>query len=108
MFAILRQYELALWVIVSRPSTRFHLGLGLLLIGPALAPWLAGRAAPDGFMTEVSVVETSAGFGGFDVAAFEKMAREGRLGSVALAQLGLQAHALQVFAHPQQALRVCI
>ena len=83
MFAILRQYELALWVIVSRPSTRFHLGLGLLLIGPALAPWLAGRAAPDGFMTEVSVVETSAGFGGFDVAAFEKMVREARLGSVA-------------------------
>ncbi len=83
MFAILRQYALVLWVIVSSPSTRFQLGLGLLLIGPALAPWLAGRAAPDGFMTEVSVVETSAGFGGFDVAAFEKMVREGRLGSVA-------------------------
>ena len=83
MFAILRQYALVLWVIVSSPSTRFQLGLGLLLIGPALAPWLAGRAATDGFMTEVSVVETSAGFGGFDVAAFEKMVREGRLGSVA-------------------------
>ena len=83
MFAILRQYALVLWVIVSSPSTRFQLGLGLLLIGPALAPWLAGRVASDGFMTEVSVVETSAGFGGFDVAAFEKMVREGRLGSVA-------------------------
>jgi hypothetical protein len=83
MVAILRQYELALWAIVSRPWTRFMLGLGLLLIGPALAAWLAGLAAPDGFKTEVPVVETSSGFGGFDLAAFEKMAREGRLGSVA-------------------------
>ena len=83
MFAILRQYELALWAIVSRPWTRFMLGLGLLLIGPSLAAWLAGLAAPDGVMTVVTVVETSSGFGGFDLAAFEKMAREGRLGSVA-------------------------
>jgi len=81
MIAILRQYALVLWAIVSRPWTLLMLGLGLLYIGPFLTAWMVGRAVPDGAMTAVPVVERPSASGGFGVAELGAMARDGRLGS---------------------------
>ena len=83
MVAILRQYALVLWAIVSRPWMLLMLGLGLLYVGPFLGAWLGGRAVPDNAMTPVPVVETPFAFGGFNATELEKTAREGRLDSVA-------------------------
>ena len=83
MIAILRQYALVLWAIVSRPWMLLMLGLGLVYVGPFLGAWLGGRAVPDNAMTPVPVVETSSVFGGFGVSDLEEMARGGRLDSVA-------------------------
>ena len=83
MTAILRQYALVLWAIVSRPWMLLMLGLGLVYVGPFLGAWLGGRAVPDNAMTPVPVVETSTSFGGFGVSDLEEMARGGRLDSVA-------------------------
>ncbi len=82
MIAILRQYALVLWAIVSRPWTLLMLGLGLLYVGPFLGAWLGGRAVPDGAMTAVPVVETPSVLGSFGAAELEEMARGGRLDSV--------------------------
>ena len=83
MTAILRQYALVLWAIVSRPWMLLMLGLGLVYVGPFLGAWLGGRAVPDNAMTPVPVVETSSVFGGLGVSDLEEMARGGRLDSVA-------------------------
>jgi hypothetical protein len=83
MSAILRQYALVLWAIVSRPWMLLMLGLGLVYVGPFLGAWLGGRAVPDNAMTPVPVVETPTSFGGFGVSDLEEMARGGRLDSVA-------------------------
>ena len=82
MIAILRQYALVLWVIVSRPWTLLMLGMGLLYVGPFLGAWLVGRAVPDNAMTPVPMVETPSVLGGFGVAELEKMAREGQRDTV--------------------------
>jgi len=79
MIAILRQYAMVLWVIVSRPWMLLMLGLGLVYVGPFLGAWLGGRAVPDGVMTAVPVVERSSGFGHGEL---RKIALEGRLESV--------------------------
>ena len=83
MTAILRQYALVLWAIVSRPWMLLMLGLGLVYVGPFLGAWLGGRAVPDNAMTPVPVVETPTSFGGFGVSDLEEMARGGRLDRVA-------------------------
>ena len=83
MTAILRQYALVLWAIVSRPWMLLMLGLGLVYVGPFLGAWLGGRAVPDNAMTPVPVFETPTSFGGFGVSDLEEMARGGRLDSVA-------------------------
>ena len=82
MIAILRQYAMVLWVIVSRPWMLLMLGMGLLYVGPFLGAWIVGRAVPDNAMTPVPVVETPSVLGGFGVAELEKMAREGRRDTV--------------------------
>ena len=82
MTAILRQYALVLWAIVSRPWMLLMLGMGLLYVGPFLGAWIVGRAVPDNAMTPVPVVETPSVLGGFGVAELEKMAREGRRDTV--------------------------
>lgn len=79
MIAILRQYALVLWAIISRPWTLLMLGFGLLYIGPFLTAWMVGRAVPDGVMTAVPVVETSSFFGPEEL---DKIALAGRLESV--------------------------
>jgi len=66
MFAILRQYELALWAIVSRPWMLLILGLGVLLVGWGAFEWARYGADPAGaygVMTAVPVVERSSGIG---------------------------------------------
>ena len=79
MIAILRQYAIVLWVIVSRPWMLLMLGLGLVHVGPFLGAWIVGRAVPDGVMTAVPVVERSSGVGREELG---KSALEGRLASV--------------------------
>ena len=79
MVAILRQYAMVLWVIVSRPWMLLMLGMGLLYVGPLLGAWIVGRAVPDGVMTAVPVVERSSGIGREEL---HKSALEGRLESV--------------------------
>lgn len=79
MSAILRQYALVLWAIVSRPWMLLMLGLGLVYVGPFLGAWIGGRAVPDGVMTAVPVVETPSGVGREEL---PKRALEGRLESV--------------------------
>lgn len=79
MVAILRQYALVLWAIVSRPWMLLMLGMGLLYVGPFLGAWLGGRAFPDGVMTAVPVVETPSFFGPEEL---DKIALAGRLESV--------------------------
>ena len=79
MIAILRQYAMVLWVIVSRPWMLLMLGMGLLYVGPLLGAWIVGRAVPDGVMTAVPVVERSSGIGREEL---HKSALEGRLESV--------------------------
>ena len=79
MIAILRQYALVLWAIVSRPWTLLMLGLGLLYVGPFLGAWLGGRAVPDNAMTPVPVVETPSGLGSEEL---RKIALQGRLDRV--------------------------
>lgn len=79
MIAILRQYAMVLWVIVSRPWMLLMLGMGLLYVGPFLGAWIVGRAVPDGVMTAVPVVERSSGIGREEL---HKSALEGRLESV--------------------------
>jgi hypothetical protein len=79
MVAILRQYALVLWVIVSSPWMLLMLGMGLLWVGPFLGAWIVGRAVPDGVMTAVPMVESSSGVGREEL---HKIALEGRLASV--------------------------
>ena len=66
MVAILRQYELALWAIVSRPWMLLMLGLGVLFVGWGAfkgARYGADPAGAYGVMTAVPVVERSSGIG---------------------------------------------
>lgn len=58
MIAILRQYALVLWAIVSRPWTWLMLGVGLLYTVPCAVSWIRGDFQRDDVtMKAVAVVE---------------------------------------------------
>ena len=80
MIAILRQFALVLWAIISRPWALLMLGFGLLCLGPVIFPNTSnGRGVSDRAMTAVPVVAQPSGFGSEKL---RKIALQGRLGSV--------------------------